>query len=105
MNIGNMRYRMAIKKYTEISPDKGFGPKCDYLLYKTVWCEMLKQRITPQVTQGDGQAVIVTQGFRIRPIDIKKGDKVEVQKHTYTVIDVDISDPSCYVLTTKEVRP
>lgn len=105
MNIGNMRYRMQIKKYTEISPDTGFGPKCDYVLYKIVWAEMLKQRITPQVTQGDGQAVIVTQGFRIRPIDIKKGDKVEVQKHTYTVIDVDISDPFCYVLTTKEVRP
>lgn len=104
MRIGKLNKRMKILKFTETGPDEGFGPKCDYVPYKTIWAEMLKQKITPSVMQGDGQLVIITQGFNIRPITINKGDKVEVLGHTYDVLDVDISDPSCYVLTTSEVR-
>ncbi|MGL5271849.1 MAG: phage head completion protein [Selenomonadaceae bacterium] len=105
MNIGKMNKRLKLLKYTETGPDEGFGSKCAWVEYKTVWAEMLKQRISPMVAQGDGQAMLVTQGFKIRPVAIVKGDKVSTQGHTYDVIDVDISDPSCYVLTTREVRP
>ena len=104
MRLGKLNKRLEILKHTEMSPDEGFGPKYDYLPYKTVWAEMLKQKITPSVMQGDGQLVVITQGFNIRPIAINKGDKVKVLGHTYDVLDVDISDPSCYVLTTSEVR-
>lgn len=105
MIIGKMNTRLKILKKTEESSDEGFGAKSGYPEYKTVWAEMLKQRITPTATQGDGQAVIATQGFKIRPVNVVKGDKVSILGHVYDVLDVDISDRSCYVLTTKEVRP
>ena len=104
MRIGKLNKRMKILKYTEISPDEGFGPKCAYVPYKTIWAEMLKPRIMPSVIQGDGQSVVITQGFNIRPIPINKGDKVEVAGHVYDVLDVDMADPACYILTTIGVR-
>lgn len=104
MNIGKMNKRLQILRYTAKSEDAGFGEKADYVPYKTVWTEMLKQRITPQVTQGDGQAILVTQGFKVRPVTINKRDRVIVSGRTYDVIDVDMSDPACYVLTTRGVR-
>lgn len=103
MNIGAMNRRLEILRYTTISPDEGFGEKADYRPYKNVWTEMLKQRITPVAAQGDGQTVVVTQGFKVRPVDVRKGDKVVCADRKYDVVDVDTSDRSCYTLTCKVV--
>ena len=105
MNIGHLRDHAQIVKHEQISEDEGFGAKYDWITKGKIWCEMLKQRITPQTVQGDAEAVLVTQGFRIRPTAaISKGDRLAVKGHTYDVIDVDTSQKDYYTLTCREVR-
>jgi hypothetical protein len=106
MRTGKLNVQIGVLKYDKQVEDAGFGevgawkPKA-----MPVWAEMLKQRITPQVMQGDGEAVLVTQGFNIRPMNIAKGDRVVAKGRTYDVLDVDTSDSTKYVLTCKEMRP
>lgn len=103
MNIGKMRHRIAIKKPV-IGEDVGFGSVIEWKDVGSVWAEFLKQRITPSTIIGDGTAVLITQGIRIRPREIEKGWHVEESGRTYKVIDVDRSDPAVYVLTTEAVE-
>lgn len=103
MNIGKMRHRIALKKPI-IGEDVGFGSVIEWKDVGSVWAEFLKQRITPGAIIGDGTAVLITQGIRIRPRKIEKGWHVEENGRTYKVIDVDRSDPAVYVLTTEAVE-
>lgn len=103
MNIGKMRHRIALKKPI-IGEDVGFGSVIEWKDVGSVWAEFLKQRITPSTIIGDGTAVLITQGIRIRPREIEKGWHVEESGRTYKVIDVDRSDPAVYVLTTEAVE-
>lgn len=103
MNIGKMRHRIALKKPI-IGEDVGFGSVIEWKDVGSVWAEFLKQRITPSSIIGDGTAVLITQGIRIRPREIEKGWHVEESGRTYKVIDVDRSDPAVYVLTTEAVE-
>ena len=71
MNIGKMRHRIALKKPV-IGEDVGFGSVIEWKDVGSVWAEFLKQRITPSAIIGDGTAVLITQGIRIRPREIEK---------------------------------
>ena len=104
MNIGKMNKRLQIVKNVKVAEDEGFGEKYDWQTIKTVWTEQLKQRITPIAQNGDGESVVVTQGFKVRKTDISKGYRVICNNITYDVVDVDTSDNSCYVLTCKVIK-
>lgn len=103
MNIGKMRHRIKIIKPVQ-GEDVGFGSVMEWVEVATVWAEFLKQRVTPSVTLGDGAAIIITQGIKIRPREIEKSWHVEEKGITYKVIDVDKSNPSEYVLTTESIE-
>lgn len=105
MNIGRMRDRLIVIKHTKVSDDAGFGEKYEWKPAGGLWCEMLKQRITPVTAAGDAQAIVVTQGMKIRPSALLlKGDRVTLKSHTYDVIDIDTSQSDYYTLTCREVR-
>lgn len=105
INPADLNKKITLKQLTQ-GEDDGFGGTVSWETVATVWSQFLKARVTPGVISGDGEAVLVTQGMKIRRrSDIDKGWRVTYDGHTYDVIDVDRSDPEIYVLTTKEVRP
>lgn len=105
MNIGHMRDRLTIIQHAKSANDEGFGAKYEWNESGGLWCEMLKQRITPVTAAGDAQAVVVTQGVKIRPTTLlTKGDRISLKSHTYDVIDIDTSQNEYYTLTCREVK-
>ena len=104
MNIGAMRNRMIVYKYSITSDDDGLGSQGEYKQSLTVWANVLKQRITPTVGKDDNELIIVTQGVQVRPCNVSKGDKVQIKNVMFNVIDVDISNPAMYVLTCECVK-
>lgn len=103
LNIGKMSHRITIIKL-ELGEDEGFGGAPTWTETATVWAEFLQQRVTVNTDAGSGQAVIVTQGMRIRPCEIEKDWKVREGTHTYDVLDVDRSNSGYYTLTTRLVE-
>ena len=103
LNIGKMSHRITIIKL-ELGEDEGFGGEATWKETATVWAEFLNQRVSVTTDAGSGQAVIVTQGMRIRPCEIEKDWKVREGTHTYDVLDVDRSNTGYYVLTTRLVE-
>ena len=105
MNIGHKRDRLIVIQHTKVSDDTGFGAKYEWKKGGGLWWEMLKQRITPVTAAGDAQAIVVTQGVKIRPSNLlAKGDRISLKSHTYDVIDVDTSQDEYYTLTCREVK-
>lgn len=105
MNIGKMKDRLTVVQHNKISDDVGFGEKYAWEPVGGLWCEMLKQRVTPVTASGDAQAIVVTQGIKIRPSALlRKGDRILLKSHTYNVLDVDTSQSDYYTLTCQEVR-
>lgn len=102
LNIGKMLHRITIIKL-ELGEDEGFGGTATWKETATVWAEFLQQRVTVTTDASSGQAVIVTQGMRVRPCVIEKDWKVREGTHTYDVLDVDRSNSGYYVLTTRLV--
>lgn len=103
LNIGKMSHRITIIKL-ELGEDEGFGGVAIWTDTATVWAEFLNQRVSVSTDAGSGQAVIVTQGMRIRPCEIEKDWKVREGTHTYDVLDVDRSNSGYYMLTTRLVE-
>lgn len=103
LNIGKMSHRITIIKL-ELGEDEGFGGEATWKETATVWAEFLNQRVSVSTDAGSGQAVIVTQGMRIRPCEIEKDWKVREGTHTYDVLDVDRSNSGYYMLTTRLVE-
>ena len=104
VRIGNLNKRIQLLKPV-LEEDTGLGQQASYVEAGTIWAELLKQRITPGVISGDGSAVLITQGIRIRPNDeIQKGWHIKLKGREYNVIDIDCSDPTVYVLTTETVE-
>lgn len=97
-----MSHRITIIKL-ELGEDEGFGGEATWKETATVWAEFLNQRVSVSTDAGSGQAVIVTQGMRIRPCEIEKDWKVREGTHTYDVLDVDRSNSGYYMLTTRLV--
>ena len=103
LNIGKMSHRITIIKL-ELGEDDGFGGTATWKETATVWAEFLQQRVSVSTDAGSGQAVIVTQGMRVRPCEIEKDWKVREGTHTYDVLDVDCSNSGYYTLTTRLVE-
>ncbi len=103
LNIGKMSHRITIIKL-ELGEDEGFGGEATWKETATVWAEFLNQRVSVSTDAGSGQAVIVTQGMRIRPCEIEKDWKVREGTHTYDVLDVDRSNSGYYTLTARLVE-
>ena len=104
INPGELNYKMQIQKWQKSVDDDGLGEQGKYTDYKSVYCKMLKQRITPVSVNGDSQSIVVTQGFITRPVDVCKGDKVIVKNREYDVIDIDESDKTQITITTKVIN-
>lgn len=102
LNIGKMSHRITIIKL-ELGEDDGFGGTATWKEAATVWAEFLQQRVTVTTDAGSGQAVIITQGMRVRPCEIEKDWRVREGTHTYDVLDVDRSNSGYYTLTTRLV--
>lgn len=103
LNIGKMSHRITIIKL-ELGEDEGFGGVPTWTETANVWAEFLQQRVSVSTDAGSGQAVIVTQGMRIRPCEIEKDWRVREGNHVYDVLDVDRSNTGYYVLTTRLVE-
>ena len=103
LNIGKMSHRITIVKL-ELGEDEGFGGVPTWTETATVWAEFLQQRVSVSTDAGSGQAVIITQGMRVRPCVIEKDWRVKEGNHVYDVLDVDRSNPGYYVLTTRLVE-
>lgn len=102
LNIGKMSHRITIIKL-ELGEDEGFGGVATWTDTVTVWAEFLQQRVTVATDAGSGQAVIITQGMRVRPCEIEKDWRVKEGNHVYDVLDVDRSNSGYYTLTTRLV--
>lgn len=102
LNIGKMSHRITIIKL-ELGEDEGFGGAPTWTDTVTVWAEFLQQRVTVTTDAGSGQAVIITQGMRVRPCEIEKDWRVREGNHIYDVLDVDRSNSGYYTLTTRLV--
>lgn len=102
LNIGKMSHRITIIKL-ELGEDEGFGGTATWKETATVWAEFLQQRVAVTTDAGSGQAVIITQGMRVRPCEVEKDWRVREGTHTYDVLDVDRSNAGYYVLTTRLV--
>ena len=103
VDIGKLRNRIMIQRKVR-GADEGLGAPVTFEDDGQVWAEFLKQRISSGVIAGDGAAVLVTQGIRIRPREVQKGWRIVFGSHIFEIIDVDRSDPAIYVLTTQEIR-
>ena len=104
MKIGYLSHRVTVLKKVR-GVDIGLGAPVMFEEDGKAWAEFLKQRVSTGAVAGDGAAVVVTQGIRIRPRIIGKGWRIREKEHTYEIIDVDRSDPAVYVLTTQEIQP
>jgi len=103
LKISDLRTRIKILKFTEVSPDTGLGPEIDWSVALEIYAQPLKQRVTPTHTLDDGDAIVITQGFNIRPNDVNKGDRLIYQNETYDILDVDKGNPSYYIITSKRL--
>lgn len=104
VDIGKLRNRVTVQKKVR-GVDEGLGAPVTFEADGQVWAEFLKQRISSGVVAGDGAAVLVTQGIRIRPREVQKGWRIVFGSHVFEIIDVDRSDQAIYLLTTQEIRP
>ena len=57
-----------------------------------------------QNMQGDGDALVITQGIRLRPAHVERGWRVQQGERFFDVLDVDESNPGEVILTTQEVE-
>ena len=102
LNIGKMTHRITIIKLV-LGEDEGFGGEATWKDSATVWAEFLQQRVSVTSDAGSGQAVVITQGMRVRPCEIEKDWRVREGNHVYDVLDVDRSNSGYYTLNTRLV--
>lgn len=103
MRIGKMNRRITLLKPVREEDEYG-GAKIVYILTCTLWAEFLRPNFREQTLEGDGSAVILTQGIRLRPIEVEKEWHVVCGEHVYIVLHVDTSVPGEIILTTQEVE-
>lgn len=103
LKISDLRARIKILRPIETKSDVGLGPEIDWTVALEIYAQPLKQRVTPTHTLDDGDAVVITQGFNIRPNEVNKGDRLIYQNETYDILDVDKGNPSYYIITSKRL--
>ena len=102
IDIGKMDHRIELMKPVQ-DEDKGFGGKRSWISY-AVWAEFLRPRFQVAAgAVGSGDAIMITQGIRIRPHEVAKGWHVSYGMRIYKVLHVDDSVPGELILTCKEV--
>lgn len=105
MNIGSLDKRVKLLKYTEITPDEGFGAKLGWATAATVWANVHPPHFAQSVAAGSGDAVVITQGITIRDrSDVQKGWRVELAGETYNVLHVDRSKSGQLTMTCKQME-
>lgn len=104
MKIANLNQRMAVMKPSRV-PDGMGGYRTEYTQTTELWAEVLRPRFTGATIQGDAEAIVITQGIRLRRTGaVQRGDKVRVAGRLYDVLHVDDSVAGETTLTAREVR-
>ena len=103
MRIGKMNRRITLLKPVREEDEYG-GAKTIYISACTLWAEFLRPNFREQTLEGAGAAVILTQGIRLRSVEVEKEWRVECGERLYNVLHVDASVPGEIILTTQEVE-
>jgi len=95
-------------RVTLLRPESPFDEinGCDtrYLPVREVWAELLKPGFVSRAVFGDAAAVEVTQGMRLRPVEVAKGWRIREGAREFTVEHVDDTRQGEIILTTSEVQ-
>lgn len=103
MKVSRLRHRVALLKPIR-APDEYGGTRVEYEEVASVWADFLRPNFGHQNMQGDGDALVITQGIRFRPAHVERGWRVQQGERFFDVLDVDESNPGEVILTTQEVE-
>ena len=103
MKVSRLRHRVALLKPIR-APDEYGGTTVEYEAVASVWADFLRPNFGHQNMQGDGDALVITQGIRLRPAHVERGWRVQQGERFFDVLDVDESNPGEVILTTQEVE-
>lgn len=103
MKVSRLRHRVALLKPIR-APDEYGGTRVEYEEVASVWADFLRPNFGHQNMQGDGDALVITQGIRLRPAHVERGWRVQQGERFFDVLDVDESNPGEVILTTQEVE-
>ena len=103
MKVSRLRHRVALLKPIR-APDEYGGTRVEYEEVASVWSDFLRPNFGHQNMQGDGDALVITQGIRLRPAHVERGWRVQQGERFFDVLDVDESNPGEVILTTQEVE-
>ena len=103
MNVDKMNRRVMLLR-PESPLDEINGCDTTYTPTREVWAEFLKPGFVSRALFGDAAAVEVTQGMRIRPVEVAKGRRVKHGEHVFHVEHIDDTTPGELILTTSEVQ-
>ena len=103
MKVSRLRHRVALLKPIR-APDEYGGTRVEYEEVASVWADFLRPNFGHQNMQGDGDALVITQGIRLRPAHVEREWRVQQGERFFDVLDVDESNPGEVILTTQEVE-
>ena len=103
IHIAKMRHRVTLLR-PENPLDEINGCDTRYLPVREVWAELLKPGFVSRAVFGDAAAVEVTQGMRLRPVEVAKGWRIREGAREFTVEHVDDTRQGEIILTTSEVQ-
>lgn len=103
INVDKMNRRVTLLR-PESPLDEINGCDTTYIETREVWAEFLKPGFVSRAIFGDAAAVEVTQGIRLRPVEIAKGWRVKHGEHVFHVEHIDDTTPGELILTTSEVQ-
>lgn len=99
------RYHCTLLKRIAKTEDTGEGKTYNFTPASHPWAEFLKPRIMPSPIIGDGRAVVITQGIKIKATDCAKEWRIVNGSSTYRILDIDSrTTPGELILTTMEVK-
>lgn len=103
ISIDKMRHRVTLLR-PENPLDEINGCDTSYIPTREVWAEFLKPGFVSRTLFGDAAAVEVTQGIRLRSVEIAKGWRVREGTREFNVEHIDDTIPGELILTTSEVQ-
>lgn len=103
MRVSRLRHRVALLKPIRV-PDEYGGARIDFEEVSIVWADFLRPNFGHQSIQGDGDALVITQGIRLRNTLVERGWRVMQGEKIFDVLDVDKSVLGEVILTTQEVE-
>ena len=103
IQMDKMRHRVTLLR-PESPLDEINGCDTSYIPTRDVWAEFLKPGFVSRAIFGDAAAVEVTQGIRLRPVEIAKGWRVREGTREFNVEHIDDTIPGELILTTSEVQ-